>query len=595
MGLLQRAIETYDNMVSLAGIEREGKEPLAPVAHNTARASIEITLDENGNFIDAAKCDRKIVIPVTESSAGRSGKIISPHPLCDQLSYITTSNSEKHEVYLKQLHDWCESEYKHPKVEAVYNYVIKGSVLNDLVNAGIIEPPEGGKLKDEKAMICWRIIGLGDKSGPIWTDTDLHKAYEQFYIDCLDDAPKDICYLEGNLQTIAKQHLKGVVPQNGNSKIISANDKTNFTYRGRFIKADDVVRISYDASQKAHNTIKWIVTNDGVVYGNRTFISWNPKGITIPQIDNPLLLNDEGKIEPAHYKKRLEKLINGFRNTLPDDESIVIAGFDAATSGRLSVTYYNELNGSDFLERLKYWDETCCWNDNRWGVSSPSLYIIILYAFGLQRGNEDSARFELDSKIAGMVMQKLLTCRIDRTMLPIDMMLNLKRKADNLQILSKRNRSRVLFTACAVIRKFRIDHFKEEFAMSLDVNCQDRSYQFGRLLAVMEKIEKDTFDSSTSRESNAIRLQQVFTQRPGYATKIIMDKLKSAYYPRLSPGSRVFYDSIIGNIMEQLSRFGLEEYDRPLTETYLLGYYLQKNELYKGKDKESNIDERTEV
>ena len=109
--------------------------------------------------------------------------------------------------------------------------------------------------------------------------------------------------------------------------------------------------------------------------------------------------------------------------------------------------------------------------------------------------------------------------------------------------------------------------------MSLDVNCQDRSYQFGRLLAVMEKIEKDTFDSSTSRESNAIRLQQVFTQRPGYATKIIMDKLKSAYYPRLSPGSRVFYDSIIGNIMEQLSRFGLEEYDRPLTETYLLGYY----------------------
>ena len=26
MGLLQRAIETYDNMVSLAGIEREGKD-----------------------------------------------------------------------------------------------------------------------------------------------------------------------------------------------------------------------------------------------------------------------------------------------------------------------------------------------------------------------------------------------------------------------------------------------------------------------------------------------------------------------------------------------------------------------------------------
>ena len=33
MGLLQRAIETYDTNAGLIGVYREGCEPLAPVGH----------------------------------------------------------------------------------------------------------------------------------------------------------------------------------------------------------------------------------------------------------------------------------------------------------------------------------------------------------------------------------------------------------------------------------------------------------------------------------------------------------------------------------------------------------------------------------
>lgn len=38
----------------------------------------------------------------------------------------------------------------------------------------------------------------------------------------------------------------------------------------------------------------------------------------------------------------------------------------------------------------------------------------------------------------------------------------------------------------------------------------------------MEKIERDTYDASENRETNAIRMQSVFVQRPGYAAKVIM-------------------------------------------------------------------------
>ena len=57
----------------------------------------------------------------------------------------------------------------------------------------------------------------------------------------------------------------------------------------------------------------------------------------------------------------------------------------------------------------------------------------------------------------------------------------------------------------------------------------------------------------------------------------------------------MYYERIIGEIMEMLSQFPAEELNRPLSETYLLGYYLQRNNLYQKKEKsqEENDHERT--
>lgn len=197
-----------------------------------------------------------------------------------------------------------------------------------------------------------------------------------------------------------------------------------------------------------------------------------------------------------------------------------------------------------------------------------------------------------DAIIAGN-MQRLLACRIDQAAFPLDIMKAIVTRAGNMQVYDyETNRSKLLYTACAVIRKYHIDHKKEEFDLALEPERKDRSYQWGRLLAVMEKIERDTYDADEKkREPNAIRLQSVFVQRPGYAAKIIMDQLKTAYYPRLPVGSRIYYDRLIGEIMEQLSHFDAADYNKPLTETYLPGYYLQKNAFYTKKVNEETEEE----
>ena len=133
--------------------------------------------------------------------------------------------------------------------------------------------------------------------------------------------------------------------------------------------------------------------------------------------------------------------------------------------------------------------------------------------------------------------------------------------------------------------------------MTLQPNKEDRSYQFGRLLAILEKAERDTFGNDETREPNAIRQQSVFCQRPLYAANNIEGQLERAYFPRLSPGSRMFYKKLIGEIMEQIGRFPEEQWNQPLRETYLLGYYLQRNALYTSKHQntmEENDHDSTE-
>ena len=101
MGLLQKSVETYDAMEHLAGVIEEGKEPLAPIGHICTRAAVEISIDRNGNFIQARKTNQKIIIPVTEKSSGRTSAP-EAHPLCEQIGYIDGKDEKKKTLFLEQ-------------------------------------------------------------------------------------------------------------------------------------------------------------------------------------------------------------------------------------------------------------------------------------------------------------------------------------------------------------------------------------------------------------------------------------------------------------------------------------------------------------
>lgn len=580
MGLLQKAVETYDAMAHRAGQVFEGEnEPLAPISHMMARAQIEITLDQDGRFVSARAVEKeapKIIIPVTEESAGRTSAPCA-HPLCDQLGYVAPYDEKKHALYVDVLSDWANSEYTHPKLQPILAYVRGGTILSDLSGGELIALTSEGDPADEKLMVCWVVNGLGETlNGPCWTDQALMNAFIDYYREKQADMSPALCMISGEMEIPAGQHPKGIIPINGNAKLISANDSSGFTYRGRFDDAAQAATVSYVASQKAHSALRWLVANQNVSFGGRTFLCWNPQGIQIPKVTGPMGRRNgtvQRAANPSQYQKQLREALSGWKENLPQSAGVVIAAFDAATTGRLAVTYYNELLASDFLDRLHDWEATCCWENGPYGIQSPSLFQIVSWAFGTPR----NGKAETDDRILSQQMQRLVACRVDKALFPLDIERALVEKASHLLLYEGENRQKLLFTACAAIRKYHCDHSKEEWDMALDKNCFNRSYLFGRLLAIADAIENSTYTDEDRRETNAIRMQKAFTLRPMTTWSALWDKLRP-YNKRLAqskPGLYRYYHGMIDDILNRFSPFD-STLNQKLDDIYLLGYSHQR-------------------
>lgn len=592
MGLMQQAYQTYCMMEKrYAGVYEEGRQPLAPVSHLLTTPAIEITLDRDGNFINAAAWEKnggKIIIPVTEESAGRAA-VPAAHPLCEQIGYLCGTDAKKYALYVEQLQDWASSEWSHPKLKAILHYVKSGSIIKDLVGCGLMEVSEKGKPKDEKLLICWRVLDPGSDAPPeCWRDPTLFTAFINYY-SSVQQPQSDLCMISGSIDQLASQHPKGVVSLYGNAKIISANDTSGFTYRGRFTDKRQAATVGYTVSQKAHAALRWLVSNEGRTIGGRTFLCWSPQGVAVPQVTSPFLRSSEAAIlQPSDYRLALRRTLQGDREQLSVHDSAVVAAFDAATTGRLSVTYYSELQASDFLQRLHDWDNSCCWWNGKFGLQPPRLQTIIDCAYGTQREEKGRAVFKADDAILGQQLQRLIACRVDSGRMPADLMARLVNRASTPQAYDPGLWRQLVFVTCAVIQKYHSPRLKEDLCMEWKLDRKDRSFQFGRLLAVMERAEDDYYNNiGESRQTNAIKSIAAFRQTPWTVFARINEMLEGAYLPRIKQWQRDRYHRLRDEISVNLSEYG-DALNKPLNEFYLMGYELQRNEFFRKKEATDN-------
>ena len=115
--------------------------------------------------------------------------------------------------------------------------------------------------------------------------------------------------------------------------------------------------------------------------------------------------------------------------------------------------------------------------------------------------------------------------------------------------------------------------------MALNESCKDRSYLYGRLLAVADRIEFRTYDreKDAGRITNAKRYMSTFSMRPFETWKIIEENLQP-YLNKLSITERRFYENLLDGIFQLFDIEDFQKNDR-LDGLYLLGFHSQSYEL----------------
>ena len=608
MGWIQDLYKTYQKAEAQVGIEDEKGCILLPIAHSTQNAQLEISVDLDGNFKGARKVEKAeavTIIPVTEDSGSRSSGI-APHPLCDKLCYVAGDYSEYftkknvdtyYQAYKEQLKKWVEAGC-HPYVKAIYQYIVKKSVLHDLAETGVLTLKENGRadekaklegIQQEDAFVRYRIM---DKKvpgrGEIWKQQEVYNDYITYYLSCLDNTALD--YITGEYIPCSEKQPSKIRNSGDKAKLISANDSAGFTYRGRFTSREEALSIGFVPSQAAHNVLKWLIERQAYRRFGVCIVTWNPELEEVPawmEEDTVDLAYGEDSPSPVdvgtEYAAELKKALMGryavFQN--PSSE-IMVMELSAATPGRLSVTYYQKLISSDLLEDLIHWHTTAIWplgykKGKRKTPMAPTPEEIVQAVYG----NEKKGLLLVDDRLMKETLERLIPCIIEGRALPEDLVRGVVDKVSNPMEYSRYNRRKITDIACALLHKKYVDKGRKEFdAMSLDRKRGKRDYLYGRLLAVAHKLEYDTFteEEKGKRETNAVRFTNMFVKDPARVWPEI-DRRLIPYRRKLSKNVQEAYQKEFQEIHDL---FAPEEYSKKLKlgEEYVLGYNCELSALW---------------
>lgn len=623
MSWMQKLYETYNNCMGMIGYSKDPKErPLLPICHITTQAHVEILIDEQGTFQEAYlitnKEDMATIIPSSESSASRAGSKPKNHPLCDKLQYVagdfrtyggsvtsgfTEEKDEPYQSYIQTLEDWCQSEFAHSKAKAILKYVKKRTVVQDLYKAQIllIDPNKNRFLKkkdierdkntkdifsilndQEQAFIRWMVEIPGEFETKVWQDETLWDSWINYYLHAKEKEP--FCFVTGENAVLTNNHPKYLRREGDGAKLISSNDTSGFTFRGRFLDDHQACNVSLEVSQKAHNALIWLISRQGYHRDDLAIVAWATTGDEIPQPFMDVSDTDQ------KTGKDLSKKIAGYNTKVDPDTDVVVMALDSASPGRMAITYYRELKSSDFLNRLENWQESCAWQHTYRFIDkqrvpfigAPVPKDIALAAYGVNRMGE----FKADNNLVKSTTKRILPCIIDGLPVPRDIVESAVRKASNRIALENWQWEKTLSIACALYRKLK--EGKEKYDMALDENRNTRDYLYGRLLAIADRLEeKALYKNEKERATNATRYMQQFSQHPYHTWKQLHSAL-IPYMVRLNKESFYFKNMIA----EVINLFNPEDFinDKPLSGEYLLGYYSQRQKFFEKKEEGSTLE-----
>lgn len=605
MSWIQKLCEVYD-FISAA----EGNDAPVPIGFISKKLKYNIIISESGCLLrmDALpEEDQTCIIPSTPQAEGRTGDNGTPFPLADQLKYllpVTDKPNPRFEAYLEQLGRWVSTPDAPPALKILYDYLSTRTLTHDICALNIpglklhkSEAEKDFSGADMSAMTCFS-VQFADSENRLWMRKDIRQSWSTHF-QALDAGEGELCYASGQRLPIMQNHPK----ISGNAKLISAKDAGYpFQYKGRFSADRSAAAVSIMASSKAHSALRWLLDRQGFSRYGLNIAAWNTMS---PEISEDSLFDDEAARKPdtfERYALALRDAAFSRSNSLAafsDDEElsdeakrrmneVVILAMHAATTGRMSIIYYQELPGNLYVQRLNAWQEGCQWEmpGKERRLASPTWRAICEAVMGTEQVGiaiKDHAITKAATKQMRELQMQLLNCTTNANPFPQSHVnaafhralrphefINAKGEWQEFPWLQ------CVATACALIRKQEIEQGNAPPSHILDAACRDRDYLFGRLLAAAYKLELDA--GKKGKETFSYKAMTQFAQRPCEVWQKLYLQL-IPYISDLGKGQAKYYASLFGEI-ERLFIPAERFLARPAAHMLLIGFSAQLRELY---------------
>nr|BAV59404.1 CRISPR-associated protein csd1 [Candidatus Endomicrobium sp. MdDo-005] len=638
MSWFQRLYETYEDCVKAS--ERT-KVVIAPVAHTHKDVNITIRLDDKdfdvvAEDIKVTEVGEDTIVPTTDDNNCKWGLAVNIK------TYLNLNEKKR---YQSQLQDWVNFDPSNKEIAVVNKYIQSGRLIEDLIQKKVLRKNDGlneekedkykvfiGEKQKQDVFIRW-IVGTDKNRRETWKNDGIKRSWQGFMKHKIalangQDAEatsrplcyRPLCYISGEYAVLTTKHPYA----NAKAKLISAEDKKNFVFNGRFATKGEVVGIGYEVTQKAHNTLKWLMSkkrDQAYQNGEQKFVAWTIENVksSLPKVgdSSDSLLEEESIREISGnvgqvFGSKLAKKIRGYKEDLNpnDNDNTAIIGIDDASPGRTAVIYYREIKCSSFLDNIENWHKKYAWQqyyENRKGkyiyfFGAPSIDVIAnAYFYKKTNTEKKGGRYTIgrnEYKIKKKIIRELIPSIVENKEIPKYIEEKFVRKASNPVALEDQQWKTILRIACSI---YKGNKPKEEYKMCLDEENKNRDYLYGRMLAVIHKgeysilkerkNEEDHLGKSV-RQTNAQRLMKRFSENPFDTWKLLYEKFNSAYGSRIKGN---WVENMIKNIVVAGNTEELKS-NKPLTGEYLLGFFCQLKELESPKklDKGDKNNECTE-
>lgn len=626
MDFFTSLLKAYEKAEEIGLVDQQnGDNPvLLPLYHTSLKSNgkniISVKLEQDGSLYKAEIMDAEnqtIIFPVTSNSVARSGSNPAPHPLVDKFSYYVPELSQsQYDDFHKQLASWityCEEGEVKDFLMKIQQFILQTDFLSNILYSlygehyqreglKITYSDSDGKNKTVDLSAYFLEFSIvqfhGFKDESVTSYEALHQSFISFITANQDNL--GTCNISGRMEQITNKH-RGLM---GNAKIISVSNKGE-AYKGRFKEREDVFSVGYETSEKIHLMIKYLLENKNSstwLESSQYLINWFSDDLANEsQLDivkpafNDLFEDDEDEkdslvfIKPNEENKKIGSSFFKGRKLFGNDATYYVAILNKTSNGRIALKYFRQVQVSQLLKNLETWQENYSWEaktkSGNYKLRTPTFNDIINIAYGVDR----ERYLELDNdSFKSEQYQQLVTALIDGRTIPNTIVKKLEDNIKQRQKYSK-NWYQVQQVSLAILHK----QYGREFTPMLDHQETDRSYLFGRLLAIYELFEAQRYaldGSSQERITNAERYWNAYTGQPAKMMNHLENKIKP-YEQVLKlnrPGIWHKLEKERKEIIQLLTPlYANKEFTQPLDYKFIFGYYAEKQFYYTKQTKEN--------